>query len=110
MIASYRDEHGAGSKEHEVQLCAHDTTGPQPTGGIQHTDFRDQGDDQNGDDRAVQRRVNVADLLRDQTVKRPGEDDAAAVEEVGLRQVDQGVDPGNRHDPQQDDDGLRIAA
>ena len=61
------------------------------------------GDDRDGDDRAVQGRVNVADLLRDQAVERPGEDDAAAIEEVGLRQVDQGIEPGDCNDPQQDD-------
>ena len=90
-----RDQLRTDRKEHEVQLCAHHTAG----GCVDHTDFRDQGNDQNGDDRAVQGRVNVADLLGDQAVKGPGEDDPAAIEEVGLRQVDQGVEPGDCHDP-----------
>ncbi len=77
-----------------------------PVAGVDHTDLRDQRNDQDGDDRAVQGRVNVADLLGDQPVERPGEDDAAAVEEVGLRQVDQRVDPGDGHDPQQHDVGI----
>ena len=30
VMASHRNEHGAGRKEHEVQLRTHNTPGPQP--------------------------------------------------------------------------------
>ena len=86
-------------EEEMAELGTHDAARPQQTGCIQNTHKRNQGNDRDGDDRAAQGRVNVADLLGNEPVKRPGEDYAAAVEEVGLSQVDQCEDPCDRHDP-----------
>ena len=94
-----RDQLRANCIEHEVQLCAHNAAGSR----VDDTDLSNNRDDEDGDDRAAQGRVDVAYFLRDEPVEGPGEDDTAAIEEVCLREVDEGIEPGNCHDPQHDE-------